>query len=264
MTAVVPVVSVDSSRLTPSVLSFMCTETAEQEKGSNDKTPLPHMRIFLRLLVWLSADKEGEEKEKKALTENIAGASSSLRLLVLLADALLPGVLPLVLSVAVRGVEDPAGQRDGLRRQLLLGDAALSQVGFGRHGRRLRPAVGDVVRAVTGCVVVGRRPVGVAVHPRVGMSVGMRVVVWVRSGAAVVERADLVHGVDLRSAVVDVQVGRCQVLLGRGPQVTGKRLQGVVPDGARLWILASEVALTQRGNAAAGTAGQGGVTATQS
>lgn len=46
--------------------------------------------------------------------------------------------------------------------------------------------------------------------------------------------------------------------------MTGKRLQGVVPDGARFWILASEVALTQRGNAAAGTARQGGVTATQS
>lgn len=84
------------------------------------------MRIFLSLLLRLSADKGGEEKEKKALAENIAGASSSLGLLVLLADALLPGVLPLVLPVAVRGVEDPAGQRDWLSGQLLLGDAALS------------------------------------------------------------------------------------------------------------------------------------------
>ena len=163
-------------------------------------------------------------------------------------------MFPLILPVAVRRVEDAAGERDGLRRQLLLRDAALSQVGFGRHGGRLRPAVGDVVRAVSGNVVVRRRSVGVAVHPRVGMSMGVWVGVGVRGGAAVVERADLVHGVDLRSAVVDVQVGRGQVLLGGGPQVTGKRLQGVVPDGARFWILASEVTLTQRGNPTAGAA----------
>lgn len=182
----------------------------------------------------------------------------------LLADALLPGVFPLVLPVAVRGVEDPAGQRDGLRRQLLLGDAALSQVGFGRHGWRLRPAVRDVVRAVSGSVVVRWWPVGVAVHPRVGVGVRMRVGVRVRGGAAVVERADRVHGVDLWSAIVDVQVGRGQVLVGGGPQVTGERLQGVAPDGPGVRILASEVTLAQRGNPAAGAAGQGGVTATQS
>ncbi len=172
----------------------------------------------------------------------------------LLADALLPGVFPLVLPVAVRGVEDPAGQRDGLRRQVLLGDAALSQVGFRGHGWRLRPAVRDVVRAVSGSVVVRRRPVGVAVQPRVSVSVRMRVGVRVRGGAAVVEGADRVHGVDLWAAVVDVQVGRGQVLVRGGPQVTGKRLQGIVPDGARVWILASEVALTQRGDPAAGAA----------
>lgn len=172
----------------------------------------------------------------------------------LLADALLPGVLPLVLPVAVRGVEDPAGQRDGLRRQLLLGDAALSQVGFGRHGWRLRPAVRDVVRAVSGSVVVRRRAVGVAVQAGVGVSVGMRVGVRVRGGAAVVEGADLVYGVHLWSAVVDVQVGRGQVLVRGGPQVTGKRFQGIVPDGAGVWILTSEVTLTQRGHPAAGAA----------
>lgn len=172
----------------------------------------------------------------------------------LLADALLPGMFPLILPVAVRGVEDPAGERDGLRRQLLLGDAALSQVGFGRHSRRLRPAVRDVVGTVSGNVVVRWRSVGVAVHPRVGMSVGVWVGVGVRSGAAVVEGADLVHRVDLWSAVVDVQVGRGQVLIGGGPQVTGKRLQGIVPDGARFWILASEVTLTQGGNPTAGAA----------
>lgn len=116
----------------------------------------------------------------------------------LLADALLPGVFHLVLPVAVRGVEDPAGQWDGLRLQLLLGDAALSQVGFRRHGWRLRPAIGDVMRAVSGCVVVRLRPVGVAVQPRVGVSVRMRVGVRVRvrGGAAVVEGTDRVHGVN--------------------------------------------------------------------
>ena len=97
----------------------------------------------------------------------------------LLADALLPGVFPLVFTVAVRGVEDPAGQRDGLRRKVLLWDAALSQVGFGRHGWRLRPAVRDVVGAVSGSVVVGRGPVGVAVQSRVGVSVRVLVVVRV-------------------------------------------------------------------------------------
>lgn len=161
----------------------------------------------------------------------------------LLADALLPGVFALVLSVAVRGVEDPAGQRDGLGRQLLLWDAALPQVGFGWHGRRLRPAVRDVVGAVSGRVVMRRRPVGVAVQAGVGMSVGVWVGVWVRGRAAVVEGAHLVHGVDLWPAVVDVQVGGGQVLVRGGPQVTGKRLQGIVPDGARFWILAPKVAL---------------------
>lgn len=91
----------------------------------------------------------------------------------LLADALLPGVFPLVLPVAVRGVEDPARKRDGLRRQLLLRNASLSQVRFRWHGWRLRPAVRDVVRAVSGSMVVRRWPVGVAVQPGVGMSVGM-------------------------------------------------------------------------------------------
>lgn len=66
--------------------------------------------------------------------------------------------------------------------------------------------------------------------------------------------ADLVHGVDLWSTVVDVQIGRSQVFIRGGPQVTGKRLQGIIPDGARLWILAPEVTLAQRGNPAAGTA----------
>lgn len=85
----------------------------------------------------------------------------------LLADALLPGVFPLLLPVAVGGVEDPPGQGDGLGRELLLWDAALSQVGLGRHSGRLGPAVRDVVGVggpVDGCVVVRRRrPVGVAV-----------------------------------------------------------------------------------------------------
>lgn len=172
----------------------------------------------------------------------------------LLADALLPGVFALVLPVAMRGVEDPAGQRNGLRRQLLLGDAALSQVGLRWHSWRLRPAVRDVVRTMTGSMVVRRWPVGVALQPGVGVSVGMRVGVWVRGGAAVVEGADLVHGVDLGSTVVDVQVGRGQVLIRGGPQMTGKRLQGIIPDGTRFWVLASEVTLTQRGNPTAGAA----------
>lgn len=89
-------------------------------------------------------------------------------------------MLRLVLPVAVRGVEDPAGQRDGLRLQLLLGDATLSQVGFRRHGWRLRPAIGDVMRAVSGCVVVWRQPVGVAVQTGMGVSVWVRVGVRVR------------------------------------------------------------------------------------
>lgn len=126
----------------------------------------------------------------------------------LLADALLPGVFPLVLPVAVRRVEDPAGQRNGLRRQLLLGDAALPQVGFRRHSWRLRPAVRDVVRTMTGSMVVRRWPMGVSLHPRVGVSMWMRVCVWVRGRAAVVEWTDLVHRVDLGSTIVDVQVGR--------------------------------------------------------
>lgn len=126
----------------------------------------------------------------------------------LLADALLPGVFPLVLPVAVRRVEDPAGQRNGLRRQLLLGDAALPQVGFRRHSWRLRPAVRDVVRTMTGSMVVRRWPMGVSLHPRVGVSMWMWVCVWVRGGAAVVEWTDLVHRVDLGSTIVDVQVGR--------------------------------------------------------
>lgn len=97
----------------------------------------------------------------------------------LFADALLPCMFDLVLSVAVGGVEDPAGQGDGLRRQVLLGDAAFSQVGFGRHGWRLGPAVGDVVRAVGGRVVVRRRSMGVAIQAWVGMGVRMWMGVWV-------------------------------------------------------------------------------------
>lgn len=180
----------------------------------------------------------------------------------LLADALLPGVFPLLVPVAVGGVEDAAGQRDG--GQLLLGDAALPQVRLRRHGRRLRPAVRDVVGPVGRSVVVRERPVGVAVHPRVAVTVGVLVLVLVlmgvgvgvgvRGGAAVVERADLVHRVDLWPAVVDVQVRRGQVVVGGGPHVTGKRLQGVIPDGPGFWVLAPEVALAQRGNSAAGAA----------
>lgn len=189
-------------------------------------------------------------------------SASSLRLLVLLVDALLPGVFPLVLPVAVGGVEDAAGQR--YRRQLLLGDAALPQVGLRRHGRGLRPAVGDVVGAVDRSVVMRERPVGVAVHPRVGVGVSVGVLVLVlvlvqvgvrvRGGVPVVERADLVHGVDLWPAVVDVQIRRRHVVVRGGPHVTGKWLQGVVPNGPRFWILAPEVALTQRGHPAAGAA----------
>lgn len=63
---------------------------------------------------------------------------------------------------------------------------------------------------------------------------------------------------------MEVQIGRGQILVRRGPQVTGKWLQGIIPDGARVRILASKVALTQGGNTTAGTAGQSGVAATQS
>lgn len=176
----------------------------------------------------------------------------------LLADALLPGVFPLVLPVAVGGVEDAAGQR--YRRQLLLGDAALPQVGLRGHRRGLRPAVGHVVGAVGWSVVMRERPVGVAVHPWVGVGVSVGVLVLVRVGvgvrgrAAVVERADLVHAVELWPAIVDVQIRRRQVLVRGGPHVTGKWLQGVVPNGPRFWILAPEVTLTQRGHPAAGAA----------
>lgn len=178
----------------------------------------------------------------------------------LLADALLPGVFPLVLPVAVGGVEDAAGQ--WYRGQLLLGDAALPQVGLRGHRRRLRPAVGHVVGAVGRSVVMRERPVGVAVHPWVGVAVSVgvlvlvlvRVGVGVRGGAAVVERTDLVHAVELWAAIVDVQIRRRQVLVRGGPHVTGKWLQGVVPNGPRFWILAPEVALTQRGHPAAGAA----------
>lgn len=176
----------------------------------------------------------------------------------LLADALLPGVFPLVVPVAVGRVEDAAGQ--WYRWQLLLGDAALPQVRLAWHRWRLRPAVRDVVGAVGRSVVMRERPVGVAVHPGVGVSVGvlvlvrMRVGVGVRGRAAVVERADLVHGVDLWPAVVDVQIRRRQVLVRGGPHVTGKWLQGVVPDGPRFGILAPKVTLAQRGNPTAGAA----------
>lgn len=97
----------------------------------------------------------------------------------LFADALLPCMFDLVLSVAVGGVEDPTGQRDGLRRQVFLRDAAFSQVGFGRHGWRLGPAVGDVVRAVSRRMVVWRRSVGVAVQAWVCVGVRMWMGVWV-------------------------------------------------------------------------------------
>lgn len=177
----------------------------------------------------------------------------------LLADALLPGVFPGVLPVAVGGVEDPAGQRDGLWRQLLLWDAALSQIGFGGHGWRLWSAVRDVVRAVSGNVVVGGWTMGMAVKPRVGVSV--RVCVWVRRRVAVMEGPNRVHGVNFWSAVVHVQVGGGQVLVRGGPQVTGKRLQGVIPDGTGIRILTSKVTLTKRRNTAASAARQGGVTA---
>lgn len=170
----------------------------------------------------------------------------------LLADALLPGVFARVLSVAVGGVEDPARQWDGLGRQLFLGDAALPQVGFGGHGRWLGPAVGDVVRAVSRDVVVGGWPMSVAVKPRVAVSVRVRVRVGCR--VAVMEGPNRVHGVDFRSAVVHVQIGRGQVLIRGGPQVTGKRLQGVVPDGTRIRILTSKVTLAQRGDSTAGAA----------
>lgn len=175
----------------------------------------------------------------------------------LLADALLPGVFPLVVPVAVGGVEDAAGQRYGW--QLLLGDAALPQVRLRWHGRRLRPAVRDVVGAVGRGMVIREWPMGVAVHPRVGVGVGVLVRmgvgvgVGVRGRAAVVERADLVHGVDL-PPVVDVQIRRRQVLVRGGPHVTGEWLQGIVPDGPGFWILAPEVTLAQRGHPAAGAA----------
>lgn len=174
----------------------------------------------------------------------------------LLADALLPGVFPHILSVAVGGVEDPAGQRDGLGRQLFLWDTALPQVGLRGHGRRLGPAVGDVVRAVSRNVVVWGWPMSMAVKPRVGVSV--RVCVWVgvrvRCRVAVMEGPNWVHGVDFRSTIVHVQVRRGQVLIRGGPQVIGKRLQGIIPDGTRIRILTSKVTLAQRGDTTAGTA----------
>ena len=201
----------------------------------------------------------GEEEERDGRKLRLVASASSLRLLVLLADALLPAVFPLVVPVAVGGVKDAAGQR--YRGQILLGDAALPQVRLAWHGRGLRPAVRNVVGAVGRGVVMRKRPVGVAVQPGVGVSVGVWVMgvgvgvgVGVRGGAAVVERADLVHRVHLGPAVVDVQIRRRQVLVGGGPHVTGEGLQGVVPDGPGLWILAPEVTLAQRGNPAAGAA----------
>lgn len=97
----------------------------------------------------------------------------------LLTDALLPGMFALLFPVAMRGMEDPAGERDGLRWQVLLGNAAFSQVGFGGHSWRLRPAVRDVMRAMSRSMVVRWWPMGVAVEPRVGMCVRVWVGVWV-------------------------------------------------------------------------------------
>lgn len=68
------------------------------------------------------------------------------------------------------------------------------------------------------------------------------------------ERANRVHGIDFWSAVVDVQVRRSQILIRRGPEVTRKRLHGIIPDRARVWILAPKVTLAQRGNPTAGAA----------
>lgn len=184
-----------------------------------------------------------KERRQNSSNWNLAETSLLLSFLVLLTDALLPCVFPLVLSVAMRWVEDPARQWNGLRRQLLLGNAALSQVGLGGHGWRLRPAVRNVMRAVGGSVVMRRHSVGVAVHPEVGVSVRVLVCVQMGSRAAVMERPDRVHGVDFRTTVVNVQVGGGQVLLGGRPQVTGKRLQGIIPNRTRIGILTSKVAL---------------------
>lgn len=111
-----------------------------------------------------------------------------------------------------------------------------------------------MVGAVGWRVVVGRRPMGVALQTGVGVSVGVRVGVRVGGRVAVMERADLVHGVDVRTAVVDVQVGGGQVLVRGRPQVAGEGLQSVVPDRARLRVLAAKVALAKGGDAAAGAA----------
>lgn len=254
----------DSLRFTPSFLLFMCTKIKKQNMKGQLST-LQQLHIGLSyFLNFNSMQMKGRRQGEESSNWNTTGDSSSLRFLMLLTDALLPGMLSLVFPVAVRGVEDPTGQWDGLRLQLLLRDAALSQVGFRWDSWRLRPTIGDVVRTVSGCMVMRRRPMGVAVHPGMRMSMRVGVWVWVWGGAAVVKWTDWVHGVNFWSAIVDVQIRRGHVLLRRGPQVARKRLQGIIPDRARIWILASEVTLAQGRNTTAGAAWQGGVTAPQS
>ena len=133
-------------------------------------------------MLFRSRERERERRSLESTEMQVEGRGnwSSWCLLMLLADALLPGMLALLLPVAVGRVEDPPGQGDGLGDQLLLGDAALPQVRLRGHARGLGPAVRDVVGAVERCVGVGGT-MGVGVQPH-RLGVGMRVGVGVRVG----------------------------------------------------------------------------------
>lgn len=169
----------------------------------------------------------------------------------LLTDAMLPGHFGLFLLGGEQRLGDLARHGSWNRPEVLLRDAAFSQVWFWRKCRGLVVmvmGVCDVYSVGMVVVAVRRKPWRNDHRSRMAAAGG---------------RLQIVQHLRLGDAVANGEVGRLGLFRVHGPSLAGgPRVQCVGP----CWRLRGgldKVALAQGGDAAAGTAGQGGVTTIQ-
>lgn len=171
-----------------------------------------------------------------------------------------PCHLGLLLLVSKQRLGDLAGHGSRDRSQVLFRDAPFPQVRFGRQSRcRLMVVVVRVGDVYSMWVVM------VEMEVMVGVAIGGHPWGYTQRGWVTTARSGLerVQNFRLGDAVAYGEVGTLGFLCVRGPGLAARhRVQGV-GSSRRLGGGLGEVALAQRGDATAGAAGQGGVTAIQ-